>query len=74
MNPLDTLDTFSPAELDDIAESGDTVTVTRRDGKTATGRLAPHATEPGVYKIVTGVRGRPLTFAADDVTAVTSES
>ena len=47
-----------------------TVTVTRADGKTATGKLAPHPTEPDFVKVVTGKRGRPFTFHPDDLDGI----
>jgi len=53
---------------------GDTVTVTRFDGRTATGQIVEHQTEPGLYKVRTGRRGRPLVFAVDDVDDLTFES
>jgi hypothetical protein len=49
------------------AASGATVTVVREDGKSATGTVAPHPTDPALYKVVTGRRGRPFVFHPDDV-------
>lgn len=54
--------------------NGDTVTVTRFDGKSATGQIVEHPTEPGLYKVRTGRRGRPLLFALDDIDDLTFES
>jgi hypothetical protein len=53
--------------------SGETVTVTRTDGKSATGKLAPHPTDPAFVKVVTGKRGRPFVFHPDDLDAVDFE-
>jgi len=58
---------------EELVESGQTMTVTRIDGKHAVGTLAPHPTEPGVYKVVTGRRGRPFTFHPDDVDSIVTE-
>jgi len=63
-----TVDAF----LDAVRDSA-TVTVTLESGKTYTGTPAEDATEFGVYKILTGRRGRPPRFDLDDVAEVTFE-
>lgn len=52
---------------------GATVTVTRTDGKSATGTLAPHPTDPAFVKVVTGKRGRPFVFHPGDLDAIDFE-
>jgi len=69
MNPEQT---FSELVAEAVTE-GSTVTVTRTDGKGGTGTLAPHPTEPGLFKVVTGRRGRPFTFHPDDLDEITFE-
>lgn len=64
--------TFADSVAEAIAGEA-TVTVTRADGKSATGTLAPHPTEPGFYKVVTGRRGRPFTFHPDDLDEIAFE-
>jgi len=55
------------SQIDVAIDGNATVTVTRADGKSATGTLAAHPTDPAYYKVVTGRRGRPFTFHPDDV-------
>lgn len=63
----ETTDTTTQSRIDVALEGNATVTVVRADGKTATGTLAAHPTDPDYYKVVTGRRGRPFTFHPDDV-------
>lgn len=56
--------------LELAAESGDVVTLTDWQGNVYTGTPAPHPTEPGVYRILTGRRGRPALVHRDDVEEV----
>jgi hypothetical protein len=73
MNNVDTPTADYSALVAEVVADESAVTVTRADGKTATGKLAPHATEPGVYKVVTGRRGRPFTFHVEDLDDLTHE-
>jgi hypothetical protein len=61
---------------EDVAQAiadGVTVTVTRTDGKSATGTLAQHPTDPAFVKVVTGKRGRPFVFHPDDLASIAFE-
>lgn len=51
-----------------------TVTVVRTDGKTFTGTIAHHPTDPDLFVIKTGRRGRPASIHPDDVDAVIYEN
>lgn len=61
------------SKIDVAIEAGATVTVVRTDGKTATGTIAWHATDPELRKVVTGRRGRPFVFHPDDIESVDFE-
>jgi hypothetical protein len=50
-----------------------TVTVTLESGRVYTGTPAEHPTEPGRFKIKTGLRGRPPVFGLEDVAEVVFE-
>jgi hypothetical protein len=67
----------APLTLVDYANeavtSGATVTVTRVDGKTATGVLVREENLEGYLKVSTGKRGRPFRLHYDDLTAITFE-
>jgi hypothetical protein len=65
--------TDAERDVAELIESGTTVTVERADGKTATGTLAPHPTDPDLVKVVTGRRGRPFTFHPIDLVRITTE-
>lgn len=61
------------AEIREAVEDSATVTVTRIDGRTHTGTLAEHPTDPDLYVVRTGRRGRPAIVHADDVEGVSFE-
>jgi hypothetical protein len=65
--------TDAERDVAELIENGATVTVTRADGKSATGTLAPHPTDPDLVKVVTGRRGRPFTFHPIDLVQITTE-
>jgi hypothetical protein len=65
--------TDAERDVAELIENGTTVTVERADGKTATGTLAPHPTDPDLVKVVTGRRGRPFTFHPIDLVRITTE-
>jgi len=77
---LTSVETFETPDRDEVAtqladaiSSGATVTVTRHDGKTGTGTLVVHGTDPDYVKVVTGKRGRPLVIHRDDVDEISFE-
>lgn len=59
--------------LREAAAENATVTVTRTDGRTFTGTAKAHPTEPDVFTVATGRRGRPALIHADDVEDVIFE-
>lgn len=59
--------------LNYAAADGSTVTVVRDDGRTHTGRVAAHPTEPELFVLRTGRRGRPAIVHPDDVAEVIPE-
>lgn len=50
-----------------------TVTIVLDDGRRWTGLVREHATEPGLFTLHTGRRGRPPVFAEADVAEVIFE-
>jgi hypothetical protein len=57
--------------LERAAQTGATVTVTRStDGKTFTGTVKAHPTDPDYFSVQTGRRGRPAVVHLDDVEEV----
>lgn len=66
-------ETTIPALVTEAIASGETVTVTRTDGKSATGKLAEHPTDPAFVKVVTGKRGRPFVFHPEDLASIDFE-
>lgn len=52
------------------AVSGDHTTITTWNGRELRGVPALHRTEPGLYRIKTGQRGRPPMVHEDDVETV----
>jgi hypothetical protein len=73
MTELDTIAADFAPHIEDAIESAATVTVTRADGKTATGTLVRDETDPLRLKVRTGRRGRPFTLHTDDLTAIDFE-
>lgn len=65
--------TTIPELVASAVTAGSTVTVTRADGKKATGTLAPHPTDPDFVKVVTGKRGRPFVFHPEDLDSIDFE-
>lgn len=61
--------TITPTGLDQLVSSGTSVTVKRKDGKSAEGRVVLFADR---YKVATGRPGRPLLFRADEVDEITT--
>ena len=59
--------------LDLAASSGELVTIRDWQGRAFTGTPVPHPTESGVYKILTGRRGRPALIHREDVEEVIAE-
>jgi hypothetical protein len=66
-------ETTIPQLVTDAIAEGVTVTVTRTDGKSATGTLAQHPTDPDFVKVVTGKRGRPFVFHPEDLASIDFE-
>jgi len=60
-------------DLEELAESGSTVTVALDNDRVYTGSVALHPTDPLAFVIKTGRRGRPPVFYPDQVTAVIAE-
>lgn len=58
--------------LELAAESGAVVTITDWQGRIFTGTPAAHPTEPGMFRVLTGRRGRPALVHRDDVEEVSA--
>lgn len=55
------------------AADGATVTVVREDGRIHTGAVYAHPTEPDLFLVRSGRRGRPAVVHPDDVAEVIAE-
>lgn len=63
---------FEPEVLDQVVESGERVSLLRVDGREFHGRIDADHRTAGLYRIVSGKRGRPpRPFTAQDVASLT---
>ena len=62
------------SDLAVAARSGQTVTVLDLDGRARTGTIHAHPTDPDLFTVHTGRRGRPASIHPDDVDYVVFES